>query len=248
MKDIFEKYALLDVFDVAIRDTLTKETLLYSTNNTSASITGSSENLEIRNGAGNALWGKIYYNKSITAEVASNVTSLSTIALLSGSTVSNNETGTTVIKKQIIKVTTDDEVDLAEKPKDNAEVKIYDKDGKLLTVDSITEKKATITGVKQNDVVTVMPYEIEFQAGDYDVIDIKADEFSESCELVFYGVLRNNKNKVVYEVTIVLPNATPSTDFSLSTTSEMSPSETTISFDALSENGSLAKVYFKEVV
>ena len=248
MKDIFEKYALLDVFDVAVRDAVTKEVLLYSTNNTATSITGTSESLEIRNGAGNALWGKIYYNKSIQAEVTSNVTSLETIALLSGTTVSNNAEGVTVCKKQIIKCETDGEIVLADAPKDGAELKIFDKDGNALTITGVTDKTVAITGVVVGDVVTVYPYSIEFQAGEYDVININADDFTEACELVFYGALRNNKNKVVYEVTIVLPQATPSTDFSLSTSSEMSPSETTITFDALSENGSLAKIYTKKIV
>ena len=161
--------------------------------------------------------------------------------------MSNNAEGITVCKKQIIKCETDGEIVLADAPKDEAELKVFDKDGNALTITGVTDKTVEITGIVAGDVVTVYPYSIEFQAGEYDVININADDFTEACELVFYGALRNNKNKVIYEVTIVLPQATPSTDFSLSTSSEMSPSETTITFDALSENGTLAQIFTKKV-
>lgn len=247
MENLLTKYALLNVFDVAVRDIDTKKILLYSENNTSTSLTGSSDNLEIRNGAGNGLWSKIYYNKSIKAEVSSNVTDLSTIAMLSGTTVSNDVAGTTYCKKQTITCTTDGSIELEYKPKDeNTVVQIF-KDGVPVTA-TISNTTVSIEGAKVNDVYIVLPYEIEFEAGGYEVIDIKADEFPTSAELAFFGALQNDKNQVVYELTIVLPKATPSTDFELATTSEMSPAETKITFDALSENGSLAKIYAKNVL
>lgn len=247
IQNLLDKYALLDVFDVAVRDIDTKKILLYSENNTSTSLTGSSDNLEIRNGAGNGLWSKIYYNKSIKAEVDSNVTDLSTIAMLSGTKVSDNVAGTTYCKKQTITCTQAGSITLGFTPKDtNTNVEIF-KDGEPVTA-TISGTTATITGAKVNDIYIVLPYEIAFETGDYDVIDIKADEFPTATELVFFGALKNNKNQVAYELTIVLPKATPSTDFELATTSEMSPAETKITFDALSENGSLAKIYAKDVL
>lgn len=239
------KNMLLDVFDIYGKDKTTGKYIFQQENLTSSSITGSADTTEVRNGRGNSLFATLNTNKSINIEVASNTFSFEQIAMLAGTTVSDNVAGVTYSPMQTITCTTAGEITLSVAPKLVSGVEIF-KNGVLATA-TVTGTKATITGAVVGDVFKVMPYKIDFVAGAYDVIDIKADEFPEAVELIVKGVERDANSKVVAELTFVFDRCKPSNDFTLSTASSGEPSENTITFQALNSDGSLAKIYRKEI-
>lgn len=241
-----EKNMLLDVFDVYGRDKTTGKYIFQQENLTSSAINGTADTTEVRNGRGNSLFATLNTNKSITIEVASNVFSFEQIAMLAGTKVSDNIAGVTYAPAQKVTCQQAGSITLEDEPKNTSEVEIY-KDGELVDGVSISGKVATITGAEVGDVYKVLPYKIDFLAGDYDVIDIKADEFPEAVELIIKGVERDANSKVVAELTFVFDRCKPSNDFSLSTASTGEPTENTITFNALNSDGSLAKIYRKTI-
>lgn len=240
-----DKNMLLDVFDVYCKDLTTGKYLFVQENLTSASISGTADKTEIRNGRGNSLFGVLYNNKSVTVEISSNVFDYQTLAMLAGTKVSDDVAGITYSEPQTITCSTGGKITLGVEPLDGSKVEIF-KNNEPVTA-SISGTTATISSAEVGDIFRVLPYQIEFEAGDYDVIDIRADEFPEACEMIIKGVERNKNSKVVAELTIVLPRCAPSTDFSLATQASSEPAEQNITFEALSEYGSLAKVYRKEI-
>ena len=242
-----EKHMLLDVFDVYGRDKTTGKYIFQQENLTSSAINGTADKVEVRNGRGNALFATLMNNKSITVEIASNVFSFDQIAMLAGTKVSDNVAGVTYAPMQVITCKTAGQIELEEKPKNNQEVEIF-KNGVPVTGASISGKTVTIAEAQVGDVYKVLPYKIDFVAGAYDVIDIKAEEFPEAIELILKGAERDANGKVVAELTFVFDRCKPSSDFSLSTSSSNEPAENTITFDALNSDGSLAKIYRKEIV
>lgn len=243
-----KKNILLDVFDIYGRDKTTGKYIFQQENLTSSAINGTADTTEVRNGRGNSLFATLNTNKSITVEVASNTFSFEQIAMLAGTTVSNNVAGVTYAPAQKISCTSAGQIELEYTPKDKDKDKleIY-KDGKVVAVDSIAGKTVTITGAEVGDTYKVLPYQIDFQSGDYDVIDIKADEFPEAVELIIKGVERDENSKVVAELTFVFDRCKPSNDFSLSTASSGEPADNTITFNALNSDGSLAKIYRRAI-
>ncbi len=240
-----QKNMLLDVFDVYGRDKATGKYIFQQENLTSSAINGTAETTEVRNGRGNSLFATLNSNKSIKIEVASNTFSFEQIAMLAGTTVSDNVAGVTYSPMQTLTCELAGKLTLDVAPKNVAEVEIY-KDGEIVT-HTISGTTVTIASATVGQVFKVLPYKIDFVAGDYDVIDIKADEFPEAVELIIKGVERDNNSKVVAELTFVFDRCKPSNDFSLSTASSGEPSENTITFDALNSDGSLAKIYRKEI-
>lgn len=241
-----EKHMLLDVFDVYGRDKTTGKYIFQQENLTSSAINGTADTTEVRNGRGNSLFATLNSNKSITVEVSSNVFSFEQIAMLAGTKVSDNIAGVTYAPAQKITCTVAGQIELEEKPKNDKEVEIF-KNGVPVVGATISEKTVTIADAEEGDVFKVLPYKIDFIAGAYDVIDIKTDEFPEAVELIIKGVERDANSKVVAELTFVFDRCKPSNDFSLSTASSGEPSENTITFNALNSDGSLAKIYRKEI-
>lgn len=243
-----EKNMLLDVFDIYGRDKTTGKYIFQQENLTSSAINGTADTTEVRNGRGNSLFATLNTNKSITVEVASNTFSFEQIAMLAGTTVSNNVSGVTYAPAQKITCKAGGTIELEHEPKDKTtdKIEIY-KDGKPATITQIQGKTVTITGAKTGDTYKVLPYQIDFQSGAYDVIDIKADEFPEAVELIIKGVERDANSKVVAELTFVFDRCKPSNDFSLSTASSGEPAENTITFNALNSDGSLAKIYRRAI-
>lgn len=105
-------------------------------------------------------------------------------------------------------------------------------DGTIVEVDSDYEGKA----------VKIMPYEYDSDDTEIQEIVVKADEFPEACKLVLKSYLKTKKNKVWKNLTITIPEASIASNFSLSTSSEVAPTETEIKLSALSNNGDLMKV------
>lgn len=241
-----EKHMLLDVFDVYAKDKTTGKYIFQQENLTSSAINGTADVVEVRNGRGNALFATLMNNKSITVEVSSNVFSFEQIAMLAGTTVSDNATGVTYAPAQTITCSTPGQIELEVAAKEGETVEVF-KDGKVVAGASVEGTTVTISAAQVGEVYKVLPYKVDFSMGDYDVIDIKTDDFPEAVELIIKGVERDANSKVVAELTFVFDRCRPSSDFSLSTSSSGEPSENTITFNALNSDGSLAKIYRKEV-
>lgn len=165
--------------------------------------------------------------------------------MLAGTIVSDNIAGVTYSPAQTITCQEAGFITLEIAPKENEKIEIF-KDGKPVD-NSTLGTRVTISDAQVGDVYKVLPYKVDFIAGAYNVIDIKADEFPEAVELIIKGVERDANSKVVAELTFVFDRCKPSNDFSLSTASSGEPLENTITFNALNSDGSLAKIYRKAI-
>ena len=83
-----------------------------------------------------------------------------------------------------------------------------------------------------------MPYEFDVKDGTVvSEVVISSDKFPSAGKLILKGVEKNDKTKEMAEITIICENAQPSTDFSLSTSSEVAPAETEIKLTVQTQTG-----------
>lgn len=244
---ILEKSLLLDVFDAYGRDATTGKFLFANENLTSSSIKGTSEATEVNNGRGNALFAKIGHSKKITIDIATNTFDYEQLATMAGTTVSDTVEGVTYCAPQTITCSVAGKIELSETPIASANIEVF-KDGASVVIGAVTGKDVVVASAVIGDKFKVLPYEVAFISGEAEVIDIKTDTFPENIELILKGVEKNNKGKVVAELTWVFDSCAPSADFEMSTASKSDPAESTITFEAVNVDGSLAKCYRKVLV
>ena len=165
--------------------------------------------------------------------------SLATLALLCGTEVGTGK-GTAYSPVQELTVATK-QVTLEQEPK-NGKIKVYDKTDNTLVDSSkytVTAKAVEFTDETfDGKTIKVMPYEFDVK-GDTVVSEvvISSDKFPSAGKLVLKGVEKNDKTKEMAEITIICENAQPSTDFSLSTSSEVAPAETEIKLTVQTQTG-----------
>lgn len=215
-------------------------TLLANENLTSTSIARAVQEAIIRNGIGNKVFSKLEYDAELTVEMQTNVMSFEQIAMACGSAiVSGATTDYTMAKKYTIKA---NKIELESEPITTSDVEIV-----LLDTDEIVEaSKYTISGkdVTFTDVagdVKVLPYATLVQNAK--TIDISSDKFSEAGELILKTYAVNEMNKVTDEVTVIIPKAKPSSNFTIATSSDVSNgNDNTTTVVALDDNGSFGKI------
>ena len=244
MKRYEDKNLLCDVFDAYYYNSEGK-LVFMSENLTSSDITGSADEKEVRNGRGNGLFAKLYSNKKIEISLKTNAFDFSTVALLAGTTVGTGK-GTCYTPSLIQTVNKDMEVVLPYKPKDADSVEIYH-NGNLVenTEYTITENTVLFTSLAENDEVIIMPYEFDMTADmddEFKEIVVRADQFPTAGKLVLKGVEKNKSAENYRDLTIIIDKAQPASDFSLSTSSEVEPTETEIKLSALVNNGRLMRI------
>lgn len=240
-KKFEDKNLLCDVFDCYFYDS--EDNLVFMSENlTSSEITGSADENEVRNGRGNGLFAKLYSNKTVEVTLQTNAFDFSTLALLAGTTVGTGK-GTCYTPSLLLTVK-EGKVVLPYEPKDAKALEIY-VDGALVESANIegTKNSITLTGVDNGKEVKIMPYEFDMDGEeDYKEIVVRADQFPQAGKLVLKGVEKSKTGKNYRDLTIIIDKAQPASDFSLSTSSDVEPTETEIKLSALVDNGRLMRI------
>lgn len=233
-----DKNLLCDVFDAYFYNSDGK-LIFMSDNLTSSNIEGTADETEVRNGRGNALFAKIYSNKTIDITLETNAFDFGTLALLCGTSVGTGK-GTCYSEAELLTVSSD-AVTLKHIPKDVDALECF-VDGVKVEPDAVSDKTVTFSDIEDGKQVKIMPYEYDVVGGDYQEIVVRADQFPSAGKLVLKGVEKNKLTKNYRNLTIIIEQASVSSDFSLSTSSEVEPSTTTIKLSALVKNGELMRI------
>lgn len=237
-----DKNLLCDVFDAYFYDS-EGNLVFMSENLTSSDITGSADEKEVRNGRGNGLFAKLYSNKKVEISLKTNAFDFSTLALLAGTTVGTGK-GTCYTPSLIQTVNASKEVVLPYAPKYTNKVEIY-RNGGLIEAAGYTITKNTVVfkDLNKDDEVMIMPFEFDMSGSEeYKEIVVRADKFPSAGKLVLKGVERNKSAEYYKDLTIIIEKAQPTSDFTLSTSSEVDATETEIKLSALVNNGRLMRV------
>lgn len=238
MRTYTDKNLLCDVFDAYFYDS-DGQLVFMSDNLTSSNIEGTADETEVRNGRGNALFAKLYSNKTIDITLETNAFDFGTLALLCGTSVGTGR-GTCYSEAELLTVA-NNEVTLKHAPKSKEGLECFI-DGVKVEPRTLAGKKLTFDAGKDGKQVKVMPYEYNVDGGDYQEIVVRADQFPSAGKLVLKGVEKNKLTKNYKNLTIIIEQASVSSDFSLSTSSEVEPSTTTIKLSALVKNGELMRI------
>lgn len=216
-------------------------TLFTNENLTSASLAREVQEAIIRNGISNKVWSKLEYDATLNVEMGTNVMDFSQIAMACGSSiVSGAHEDYTMAKVYTI---AEGKITLGATPVKASEIEIVRVD-----TDEILEETTHYT-IAGNDVtfksitgdVKVLPYKTMVQNAQ--VIDISSDKFSEAGELVLKTYAVDENAKITEEITVVIPKAKPSSNFSISTSSDVSNgNDNTITVTALDSEGSFGKI------
>lgn len=237
------QYLLTDVFDAYLYDD-NDNLIVYQKNLTGSDITGKSDETEVRNGKGNGLFSKLYSNKQVDVSLKTNTFNFGTLALICGTSVGTGE-GTNYCEEIIIDELKDITYTLNETPKYSEKVNIYVGGDRITPV--INGKIITFDQSAKGKEIKIMPYEYDVDDEETQFIDIKADEFPEACKLVLKTYIKTKKNAKYKNLTIIIPQASVSSDFNMSTSSEVKPAETEIKLSALTNNGRLMKIYITDL-
>lgn len=237
------QYLVTDVFDSYLYDD-NDNLIVYQKNLTGSDIVGKADSVEVKNGKGHSLFAKLYSNKQIDVTLKTNTFNFGTLALMCGTSVGTGE-GTNYCEEIIIGELKDITYTLNEIPKYPAKVNIYVGGDRITPV--INGKTITFDQSAKGKEIKIMPYEYDVDDEETQFIDIKADEFPEACKLVLKTYIKTKKNAKYKNLTIIIPQASVSSDFNLSTSSEVKPSETEIKLSALTENGRLMKIYITDL-
>jgi len=251
---MLEKYLLSDVFDAWFFNSK-GELICMSQNLTQSDITGTSDTVEVRNGRGNALFAMLQHNKNIEVKLATNVFDFHTLALQTGSQVATGE-GTSFTAPYTTKVV-NGLVPIPQIPMDSdvSRVNIFCNDARIIPTEpfAIDEVNGCIllnTDLYDGKEVFVNPFEYELSEEDAKVIQeivVRADSFTKAGKLLLRGWLKNQDTADIKELIIVFDKAQPISNFNLVTTSEVSPSETEITLNALSDKGKMVKMIIEPV-
>lgn len=243
MERFDDKNLLCDVFDAYFYDS--KDNLVFVSENLTASdIKGSADEKEVRNGKGNGLFAKLYSNKKIDISLKTNAFDFSTVAMLAGTEVGTGN-GTCFTPSLLLTVESM-KIVLPQVPKYPERLEMYLAGGKIKDTDyTLTDNVLEFTATAQDgDELKFMPYEFEMPANssDYKEITIGANDFPAAGKLVLKGIEKNKLTQVYKDLTIIIPQAQPASDFSFSTSSQVEATETEIKLSALVDNGRLMKV------
>ena len=211
---------IINVFDAYFY--LDGKIALVHENLTNSSISSTVQNSLIKNGRGNKTWASIDYDKELSVELSTNVIDFNQIAIAAGSAIVKGAT-TVHTEAKVFTIDTN-AITLDETPLNKSEVQIVniatDEVLKETTDYSISNKTVTFTNLDDVD-VKVLPYAYTSVEGASE-ITIAADKFSKAGKLVLKTVMIDNEQNVTDYVEIVIEKAKPSSDFTISSSSEIS--------------------------
>ena len=233
---------VLNVFDAYFY--LDGKIALVQENLTDSSISSTVQNSLIKNGRGNKTWASIDYDKELNVELQTNVIDFNQIALSAGSAIV--EGATTVYTEAKVHTISETKIKLAKEPLVSSEVQIIevatDKVLKETTDYTISGTDVTFTSITGD--VKVLPYTYTSVAGAKE-IKIAADKFASAGKLVLNSVMINEVQKATDYVEIVIEKAKPASDFTISSSSEVSNgNDNTMTLTALADDkGNLGYVH-----
>lgn len=233
---------VLNVFDAYFY--LDGKIALVQENLTDSSISSTVQNSLIKNGRGNKTWASIDYDKELNVELQTNVIDFNQIALSAGSAIV--EGATTVYTEAKVHTISGTKITLAKEPLVSSEVQIIevatDKVLKETTDYTISGTDVTFTSITGD--VKVLPYTYTSVA-DAKEIKIAADKFASAGKLVLKSVMINEGQKATDYVEIVIEKAKPASDFTISSSSEVSNgNDNTMTLTALADDkGNLGYIH-----
>lgn len=233
---------VLNVFDAYFY--LDGKIALVQENLTDSSISSTVQNSLIKNGRGNKTWASIDYDKELNVELQTNVIDFNQIALSAGSAIV--EDATTVYTEAKVHTISETKIKLAKEPLVSSEVQIIevatDKVLKETTDYTISGTDVTFTSITGD--VKVLPYTYTSVAGAKE-IKIAADKFASAGKLVLKSVMINEGQKATDYVEIVIEKAKPASDFTISSSSEVSNgNDNTMTLTALADDkGNLGYIH-----
>lgn len=221
-------------------------TVLANENLTSASISRTVQEAIIKNGIANKTWSKLEYDAELNIEMASNVMSFEQIAMACGSAiVEGATTDYTMAEKYDVE---GNAIELKEVPLNEDELEIVDiATDKLIESSgySVSGKTITLTASAPEG-VKVLPY--KYTAQNASKITISSDKFSEAGELVLETYAVDNQAKITDKVTIVIHKAKPSSNFTISTSADVSSgNDNTTTVVALDNEGTFGEIILTPV-
>lgn len=233
---------VLNVFDAYFY--LDGKIALVQENLTDSSISSTVQNSLIKNGRGNKTWASIDYDKELNVELQTNVIDFNQIALSAGSAIV--EGATTVYTEAKVHTISGTKITLAKEPLVSSEVQIIevatDKVLKETTDYTISGTDVTFTSITGD--VKVLPYTYTSVAGAKE-IKIASDKFASAGKLVLKSVMINEGQKATDYVEIVIEKAKPASDFTISSSSEVSNgNDNTMTLTALADDkGNLGYIH-----
>lgn len=233
---------VLNVFDAYFY--LDGKIALVQENLTDSSISSTVQNSLIKNGRGNKTWASIDYDKELNVELQTNVIDFNQIALSAGSAIV--EGATTVYTEAKVHTISGTKITLDKEPLVSSEVQIIevatDKVLKETTDYAISGTDVTFTSITGD--VKVLPYTYTSVAGAKE-IKIAADKFASAGKLVLKSVMINEGQKATDYVEIVIEKAKPASDFTISSSSEVSNgNDNTMTLTALADDkGNLGYIH-----
>lgn len=233
---------VLNVFDAYFY--LDGKIALVQENLTDSSISSTVQNSLIKNGRGNKTWASIDYDKELNVELQTNVIDFNQIALSAGSAIV--EGATTVYTEAKVHTISGTKITLDKEPLVSSEVQIIevatDKVLKETTDYTISGTDVTFTSITGD--VKVLPYTYTSVA-DAKEIKIAADKFASAGKLVLKSVMINEGQKATDYVEIVIEKAKPASDFTISSSSEVSNgNDNTMTLTALADDkGNLGYIH-----
>ena len=228
------KKTLLKVFDVYLYDVETGKILGVQENLTSTALSQAVEKAEIRNGRSNSKWSEIEYNKSVTFELSTNVFDKDMLALKCG--VKPEEATEMYTEAFTETVSSSRELTLPATPKDGEEVQIINPStGEVISDEGYEVSGTTVTfDSLSNTDVRVLPYLTDASEKEVTEIVIDADKFASAVKCVAKTVEVSEDSKVTNYVELVLNVAKPASNFSLTTSADVTNgNEDSITIEAL---------------
>lgn len=224
-------------------------TLLANENLTSTTITREVQEAIIRNGIGGKVYSKLEYQPSLKVELGTNVSSFEQIAMACGSAIISGSVEDYTMAKTY--TPSGDAITLSPLPVAEEKLELVD----LTTDEVIPESNYTVlSGVvtfgslktPKGD-VKVLPYKTLVATADK--IEISSEKFSEAGELILKTYAVDEKAKITDEITIYIPKAKPSSNFTIATASDVSNgNDNTVTVEALDDNGIFGEIIMKPVV
>ena len=196
---------------------------------------------EVRNGAGNSLFGVLASDKSADVTLGENTFNFDTIAMLTGATI-KTQAGTGYSSEIELVADATKKIALPTAPISGS-ILTMQKNGVDVTGTLSGTDVTFTTGVVEGDIIKVYPYPIVTGATTQ-TITINANEFPKGGELVLKTKEVSAERKIIADIEILCPNAMVTGEWKLDTASKVQASEQDITMKicAYNSDGDLYKI------